>query len=662
MTLRIPVNRIPVDIGQLPVSSSRPSGQATTAGNGFEVKVLAYYDFHTVLAVIPRFTSLQFSKVLNDKGAGTITMDLDDPIWKTLLGDGTAGTTLIDFENLWQVWQNGVLVFDFLGETVTEQLVDQSEDRVATITGPGTIACLGWACAMPPGFPTIKFKTDAIQDGFAEVDLTGAPALDTALWNASSGSNITLNPLGTCQITGTASGTFLGASPYDLTDSLISAQVVPIPQTTADGSTANGSQLSQFVINRNDGPGYALFGVSATQFYLQFKHADGSITTKNLGNYDPNGDANWMFSFASGNLLFWTSADGESWVKQWTVASDWSPSNVTVQFVCYYTPAGGAAQVMQITGINGNVVTPTSAGNIYLNTPCMAVWKMLFDDAQARGTLTFVSCSFDETVDSFGNAWTDSVSQQVTLGTDLYSLLQSFAGIVNADFVMQPGFQLQVGLTLAIGTGSMLGADQSKTIIFRESSEEQTKQRVRARDAIANLIGAVNSDGTVVSDSDSTSITTFQQREQWIQTAAQVNPQSMAIVAAASLAQTKDETLTWTLDTDPTKTGHVPLSDFDVGDWVGMERPGIAGNTIDAIRVIGIAISIDAQSLVTCELTLNSYRQWLAEQLLYLVNKFGGQFINALGTTPVTTSATNPNQLPIVVAPSLGGLTDVTLQ
>lgn len=660
MTLRIPTNRIPVDVDNLSAGSSRPAGQSTTAGNGWEVKVLSYTDFHTVLAVIPRVTSVQFSKVLNDKGAGTVTMSLDDPIWSTNLGDGSPGTTLIDFENLWQVWHDGVLVFDFLGETVTEQLVDETEGRQVTITGPGTVACLSWACAMPPGFPNIKFKTDAIQDGFAEVDNNGNPLLDTALWNASSGSHITLNPLGTCQLTGTTAGTFLGASPYDLTESLISAQVTPIPETLADGSTANGSQLSQFIIQDNNGPAYCLFGVSATQFYMQFKHPDGSVTTKNLGNFDSNGDANWQFSYSSGTLFFWTSADGESWVKQWSVDTVWVPNTVTVQFACYYTPAGGKDQVMQITSLNGNVVTPTSAGNIYLNTPCMAVWKMLFDDAQSRGTLKFVGSSFDTTADSFGNRWQDAISQQVTLGTDLYSLLQSFAGIINADYVMQPGFQLQVGLTLAIGTGSMLGNDLSKQIIFREGRDEQTKQRVRARDTIANLIGAVNSDGTVVSDSDSASIATFQQRETWIQTAQQVNSESMAVVAAASLDQLKNETLSWTLTVDP--TSHVPFTDYDVGDWVGMERPGVAGNTIDAIRVIGIAISIDAQGLVTCELTLNSYRQWLAEQLLYLVNKFGGQFVNALGTTPVTTNASNPSQLPIAVAPSLGGLTDVTLQ
>ncbi len=727
MTLRIPTNRIPADIGTLSVPSSRPSVQTVVPGNGWEVVVLSHADFHTELAVLPRWTTLQFSKVLKDKGAGTITMNLDDPVFSSKLGDGSGGTALIDFENLWQVWYNGVLVFDFFGETVTEQLLDQSEERVVTITGPGTIACLGWASAMPPGFPTIKFKTDAIQDGFAEIDLVGSPALDTNLWNASAPlADITLNPLGTCQLTGTANGTFLGATPFDLTNSLISAQVTPIPQ-----GGINGSQVSQFIIQDNNSPAYALFGVTATGFYMQFKdaggHTDagcgvtknsatvtdthikaadagelvsgpgipanavitsvsagvsfvmnvqatvttasatvsvgGKVQTKALGNFDANGDANWQFSYAVGNLYFWTSADGQSWVKQWVIPTGWSPNDVTVQFACYYTPIGTESpQVMQLTNINGNVVTPTSAGNIFLSTPCLAVWRSLFDDAQARGTIPFVTCTFTESGDSFGNPWQDAISQQVTLGTDMYSLLQSFCGIVNADYCMQPGFQLQVGLTLSIDTGVMLGSNLSRTVIFREGGEEQTKQRVRARDAIANLIGAVNSDGTVVSDADAASAVTYQQREQWIQTAAQVNPKSMAIVAAATLADSKDETLSWTLNIDPTKAGHVPFIDFDAGDWVGMERPGIAGNTIDAIRVIGIAVSVDAQGLVTCELTLNSYRQWLAEQLLYISSKFGGQFINALGTTPVTTNATNPGQLPIVIAPTLGGLSDTSIQ
>ena len=106
------------------------------------------------------------------------------------------------------------------------------------------------------------------------------------------------------------------------------------------------------------------------------------------------------------------------------------------------------------------------------------------------------------------------------------------------------------------------------------------------------------------------------------------------------------------------KAGCVPLQDFDVGDWVGMEDPDELG-TIDAVRVVGVAYSSDQDGVITCELTLESYRQWLQEQLQYFVNKFGGNFMNAQGSTILTAVPVQQTGLPFVINPDLGGLADV---
>jgi hypothetical protein len=168
----------------------------------------------------------------------------------------------------------------------------------------------------------------------------------------------------------------------------------------------------------------------------------------------------------------------------------------------------------------------------------------------------------------------------------------------------------------------------------------------------------VNTDGTVVSASDPVSIDRYQQREGWAQTAQAVNPESMQIVIAATVAGSKDEVLRETISVLPDTPGATPLEDFDCGDWVGRERPTVGTSVVDAIRVVGIAFGIDATGAVSAELTISTYRQFIAQQLLYLINKFGGQFINALGTTPVT-SIGGTSTVPTVVAPSLGGLSDV---
>src|SRR6516164_6334679 len=117
---------------------------APGAGSGWEVRVLAAPDYYKQLVLFsPQIvTGIQFVKQLKDKGSGTITLSMDDPFWQTTLPGGLAAHNILDYEHLWQVWQDGVLRFEFLGETVTEALIDTSEQRLATVTGPGAIAAL----------------------------------------------------------------------------------------------------------------------------------------------------------------------------------------------------------------------------------------------------------------------------------------------------------------------------------------------------------------------------------------------------------------------------------------------------------------------------------------------------------------------------------------
>jgi hypothetical protein len=587
-------------------------------------------------------------------------------------------STIWDSENLWQVLLDGVVIFEFFGETITEQLVDQSELRSITTTGPGSIACLGWATAMPPGFPNIVFKADAIQDGFAEINQQGNYQVDTTLWNViSPASHVTLNPAGTLQITASPATTFVGATPYDLTESLISAQVTPVGQGTANSSITSqmldGSQVTQFYFQSNaNSNNYALFGVTAAGLYAQLGDTVKGTQTKRLGAYDQTTQLYWQISSAyiagqSGpvTITFWTSADGQTYTPVWVVRPSWTPNNGTIYFSAKYDTDN--SQVMSVTNINGNVVTPSSSGNIFFGEPIMGVWYSIFSAAQSRGTIPFVTTLLNTTQDSFGNLWADSNSVQIQNGTDLFSLLQSHTAIVDADFIMRPGFNLEVGLP---ETGQItLGTDRSSTIILRDGQWLLTKQYTRDRSQIANLDGAVNSDGTTISAQSNQSISRWGQREAWVQTAVQVNTTSIEIAAQASVLQTADEVQSYTITINPYAT-NAPraFKDFRVGDWIGLEQsgplpgqPDFGAAGVTAIRVTGIAVAVDATGLITVELTISTYLQYLQERLQYIVNKMGGQFINSLGTTPVTSNAAGgvPTALPTVFAPNLGNLADI---
>jgi hypothetical protein len=624
-----------------------------------------------------QYTTVYYSELTSDAAqspSATITSAAWQAQLLTLEGTGTApASTLWDNEHLWQVLLDGIVVFEFFAETITEQQVDQSEQRNVTTTGPGTITALSWAAAMPPGFPNIIFKCDAIQDGFAEIDENGNLEVDTSLWNIISPTDmVTLNPSGTLQLTASQDTTYCGATPYDLTESLISAQIAPLGQGTENSTditvALDGSQVTQFYIQSNASAGdYILMGVTAAGIYCQLGDTESGTQTKELGAYNSQTQLYWQMSAdyldadsGAVQVTFWTSADGQTYTPVWVVNPSWVPDNVTVFFACSYDQNN--SQVMSITNVNGNVVTPSSSGNIYFGEPIMAVWDAIFTAAQGRGTIPFVTTALDGATDSFGNPWTDSESVQIENGTDLYSLLQSHTAIVDADYLMQPGFVLQVGLPVE---GSItLGVDRSEQVVFREGQWIQQKQYTRDRSQIANLDGGVNSDGTTVSASDEDSILEWGQREGWVQTAVQVNPQSMEIAVQASVQQTADEVESYTIQVDPAQPGCSAWKDYNVGDWIGLEAPGpepggpdFSANFVSAVRVTAIAISVDATGLVTCQLTLMTYLQWLQEQLQYLVNKMGGQFINSLGTTPVTSSANGvPTQLPTIFAPNINGL------
>lgn len=662
-------------------------------GSGWEICVRSAADYTTLLAIVPykTWTGFQFAKQLNDIGSGTVTLNMDDPFWSSTLPDGHAAFELLDAECLWQFYQDGACRMEFLAETVTEQLVDSSEQRIVTVTGPGTAAVLKWGMSAPPGFPNIVLKLDGILDSFDEVDGSGNPVLDTNIWNVLSpagqafptpiaalynyptGAGYALSslyPSGTLTVNATSGGTILGATPYDATDTLIGAQITPVgAQGNATDSNGNpvrygtnldGSELTQFYVESlKNSSFYAMIGLSSGTFYAQLRGTSGTYT-KTLPAYDPASHAYWMITEqggsggGNGTFYFWTSPDGSAWTLQWQQVHDWDATYCGFYVAATYSAAG---QTMVLSNLNSLVTTPSYQGNLFLGQPMLGIWYDLLLTCRARGTIGFVSTAMGPAVDSFGRAWADTQNVQVTNGTDLYTLLQNGCAAVNADFCMQPGFVLQVGLT---EQGSIsLGTDRSSTIILREGRDFLTKGRVRTRSALQNLIGAENSDGHEISASNSSSITQWGQREGWFQTSAQVDPDSMAIAAAAAVADTALETLSYTGTVPPNVAGKTVFQSFDVGDWLGMERPDFSA--IDAVRVVAIAVSVDSTGLETDELTFETYVQWLEQQLTYVANKLGGSFVNIPGTSPVAPSKYGTGQVPTWFAPAqtLSGLADV---
>lgn len=640
---------------------------APFAGSGWEVRVLAAPGYNILLAVIPGKILEQFSfvKQLKDKGSGTITLLLDDPFWNITLPNAQPGHYLLDYEHLWQVFQDGVCRFEFFGETVTEQLADNSEQRVATIAGPGTIAALGWAIAAPPGFPSaVKYKLDALADGFSAVDVNGNFVVDYGLWNAASNTaDISINPSGSVRLTGHPStSTILGTTAYDATSTLASVSVAPIVTPNAAGATLDGSQVTQFYIqDLGNAANYALIGVSGTAFYAQYSDSGGvqtktiaSLTQFNAAAAATNPYQYWQISENNGAFFFWTSADGQTWAQQWTVKhANWDALNVGLYMSAKYDVDN--TQWATFSALNSNITTSSLSGPLYFNKPIIGgIWLDLLAKAKTRGTIPFMTTgALSLATDSFGNPWNDTQSVQIQNGTDLFALLQAHASMINADWIMQPGFRLQVGIPSA--TKITLGFDRSNTVVFRDGEDCTAKVRTRARNSILNILGVINADGRTLVATDSSSTALYGQREGWLQAAMQVSQADLAVVATAADLENANEVLSYSLSVSPFRPGRTVFTGYDVGDWVGLERPDFSA--IDKVRISAIAVQVDNTGAETHELTLVTYIQWLTEQLTYIATKMGGGFVGAAGTSVIPNNAqlTNLNT-PTIANPTLPGL------
>ena len=588
-----------------------------------------------------------------------------------VLPNGQPAHYLLDYEHVWQVFQDGVPRFEFLGETVTEQLDDQSEQRVVTVTGPGAIAALKWAMAAPPGFPgTITYKLDALQDSFNAVDQNGNLVIDYGLWNASANTNrISVNPSGNAQLMGSPSGTILGSTVYDATNTLISAQISPILSPDINGNVTNGSQLTQMYVQSTQNTNYyALMGLSGTVFYAQLTGPSGTFTKTiaSLAQFTAAGQgsnnyAYWQISETStggtsGTFNFWTSSDGQNWHKVWSVVHNWDATQCGLYFMSQYSVDNTYSAA--VTSINSNITTSSLGGPLYFNQSIIGgVWLDLLNKAKARGTIPFITTGqLSAGTDSFNNAWNDSQSVQIQNGTDLLTLLGAHASMINADWIMQPGFRLQVGIPEP--SSITLGFDRSNSVIFRDGQDAVTRVRSRARNEILNLLAVINQDGRTITASDTSSEALWSQREGWLQAAMQVSQQDLTIVATAADLENSFETLSQTLTVTPYIPGRTVFTGFDVGDWVGLERPDFSA--IDKVRVVAIAVAVDQTGAETHELTLNTYVQWLTQQLQFIATKMGGGFVGATGTTAIPNNAqlTNLNA-PTIANPTLPGLSGV---
>lgn len=376
---------------------------------------------------------------------------------------------------------------------------------------------------------------------------------------------------------------------------------------------------------------------------------DGAETSTTLApTYDTVEHLYWRIREYNGKFYFDTAPDGATWTNMGSLAHGWSSAEVSVAFTCWYYGAYGATPgftPMEISNLNSSNATPivqnngqtaisvnqgsTSSGsynlnnanqvglqNAYIEIPNAALWLDLLAQSNKRGTINFISPTFTATEDSSGVAWTDQASLVISNGSDLETQLASSVTAFNGDWVMYPGFQLYAG-----NDGS-LGNDLSSTIIFYSSGQIVSHDRTRVRDQIYNYIVSSDGTGNLTYQTSPTSTAQWTQRENFVQSAQATDIGTLQQMAAAALKEFEGETSQRTLTVPPNLPGRTVFVDYQLGDWIGVQNADLS--TVDKVRVVGIAISVDGtQDYVTMELTLETRIQLLIERMNVLLQKIG---------------------------------------
>jgi len=191
-------------------------------------------------------------------------------------------------------------------------------------------------------------KLSTLQDFF------GGTALDTTVWNGSSGPpDVTLDTsLDRVQIACQSYYATLTANgPFDATGSSLFARVTPAP--VGGGTTQTIMRIAANTSNRVT---YYCDGGGVLTARVTNAGVNSDIV---IGPYDVYNHAWWRLRESGGNILFDTAPDGWTWTNRASIAHTWDASSVQVIFLCGYYGTETAGMVGYVDHVN----TTTSAPN-----------------------------------------------------------------------------------------------------------------------------------------------------------------------------------------------------------------------------------------------------------------------------------------------------------
>ena len=318
----------------------------------WDVRVVSAMDVTSVIAYVPRWTSIEFSDQLNDVGSGKITHDFKDPFFAEFETEN--GQSLLTGPYALQILRNSTLVFTFFIEDVQVDRLPNAE--TVTISGRGIASALEWAVVLPEGFSgtTRVGATTSTQPSFFD------RLFPAYAWSARCAT--------TAALTANYANGFSAAQPG------VGAQLQ---------ATTNGSINSIGI----DGITDLVIG--------------DRVLVKNQANQAHNG-VYWVLQTGSGSTAWvlqrWSTCDGSPVIDLTVGNTVFVQEGSTNGYSAFFLSSNGGMTDSNQVGTNNLVFSPLTTGTF---TALSAFW-LLFKEADNGYEYSSISSEFGDVVQESG--------------------------------------------------------------------------------------------------------------------------------------------------------------------------------------------------------------------------------------------------------------------
>lgn len=280
---------------------------------------------------------------------------------------------------------------------------------------------------------------------------------------------------------------------------------------------------------------------------------------------------------------------------------------------------GGVAKTFIVNGtgvramLADAVVYNSGVSNLreYTSQTAGYIFKTLFLEAQARSALTGMSLSFTNSLDSYGDAFTESLTIDVQVGSTMLDLSREH-GELAVDVYVSP--DLEVSYYNVRGDDLTITANPIVLRVGSNVSELNLDTVGPVKNAI--LVGSGEQGTDYTTKTDGGSISSYGRKETFLSLASTSDAAQITLSSDKlflNVAQPSDS-VTIQLDLE----GSLPYIDFDIGDYVWLADDT---GSKTKYRVRAFTFAQDANGSITIIPELGDVRADLDKRLARLLNR-----------------------------------------